>query len=376
MTIEDLRHATALASDPATPPETLAHIAGAHRELWPAVSEHPNAYPELIAWMQQQAGGAAGDGAQPSPDARPRTRTRTRARKTWVIIGAAAAALVLGGAAVAISFFVRGDDSGVAGTLALVEGVAPGEEFCFSFVDSQQRLESGSGILDLGTGDVDMTLAPFYADCGDPFYGAKKLRWLEPDVRGTATLQHGMTGTVAIVGDVSAGQLTAQLGEPAAGVWRDADRGLAYSVTGDQVLVAMDGEDPPASPPAQSDSLASHATAAQLVAALGQGEPLLLTLGTSESLARQPLLQSAPVTGYATAVTEEGAVLTMSIAFAHKSAADASANLEHIRKVVGSAPETFGQLSVSAASDPSVAVVSYPVKSEGDTRVFWELLSK
>lgn len=48
--------AAARLADPATPAAELAAIAAGHRALWPLIEQHPNAYPDLVDWMRQQAG--------------------------------------------------------------------------------------------------------------------------------------------------------------------------------------------------------------------------------------------------------------------------------------------------------------------------------
>lgn len=40
-----------LAADPSTTPEVLAQLAYQHPELHPLIAQHPNAYPELVAWI-------------------------------------------------------------------------------------------------------------------------------------------------------------------------------------------------------------------------------------------------------------------------------------------------------------------------------------
>ena len=42
-------------NNPSTPPERLAELAQQHPELGAAISAHPNAYPELQAWIAQYA---------------------------------------------------------------------------------------------------------------------------------------------------------------------------------------------------------------------------------------------------------------------------------------------------------------------------------
>lgn len=48
------QQAAAFAADPATSAEQLAHLAAQHRELWPQIAAHPNAYEGLVDWMRQQ----------------------------------------------------------------------------------------------------------------------------------------------------------------------------------------------------------------------------------------------------------------------------------------------------------------------------------
>ena len=42
-----------LAAEPSTDAQTLANLAQAEPELWPAIAAHPNAYPGLIHWMHE-----------------------------------------------------------------------------------------------------------------------------------------------------------------------------------------------------------------------------------------------------------------------------------------------------------------------------------
>jgi hypothetical protein len=46
---------TSLAADPSTDAQTLADLAHAEPDLWPAIAAHPNAYPGLIDWMHENA---------------------------------------------------------------------------------------------------------------------------------------------------------------------------------------------------------------------------------------------------------------------------------------------------------------------------------
>ena len=43
-------------SDPNIDPQALARLAETRRELWPAIYQHPNCYPELQQWISQQLG--------------------------------------------------------------------------------------------------------------------------------------------------------------------------------------------------------------------------------------------------------------------------------------------------------------------------------
>lgn len=58
--------AQAAVADPSTPAEQLGQIASQYRELWDAISNHPNVYPELLEWMRQQGFEAAG-AQEPAP---------------------------------------------------------------------------------------------------------------------------------------------------------------------------------------------------------------------------------------------------------------------------------------------------------------------
>ena len=62
----DPQRAAAQAVDPATSAEQLAGLAVQHRELWPQLAAHPNAYDGLVDWMRQQ-GFDPGAAAPPQP---------------------------------------------------------------------------------------------------------------------------------------------------------------------------------------------------------------------------------------------------------------------------------------------------------------------
>lgn len=51
----DRAEAQAALADPSTTPETLAEIAALHADLWPLVTAHPRAYPDLVAWIASQS---------------------------------------------------------------------------------------------------------------------------------------------------------------------------------------------------------------------------------------------------------------------------------------------------------------------------------
>ncbi|MGN8025467.1 vWA domain-containing protein [Microbacterium sp. 22242] len=52
---DDLDAARRALADPRTDPTTLAHITQAFPQLGPEAAAHPNAYPELVAWIEQYA---------------------------------------------------------------------------------------------------------------------------------------------------------------------------------------------------------------------------------------------------------------------------------------------------------------------------------
>jgi hypothetical protein len=111
---------TLLAADPSTDAQTLADLAHAEPELWPAIAAHPNAYPGLIDWMHEnglpeesldvgsatnsssaatntgQAAASVGPEAPFAPIAPIAPRLPTSRRLRIALIAAAAAVIVAG----------------------------------------------------------------------------------------------------------------------------------------------------------------------------------------------------------------------------------------------------------------------------------------
>ncbi|MDR0283411.1 MAG: discoidin domain-containing protein [Propionibacteriaceae bacterium] len=106
--------AAAALADPRTPGEDLALIAQTYPTLWISVASHPNAYPGLLAWLEQYGDAAvhqvvAARRAQPGATtiavpATPVARTRPARRRGLVLLILAAAALVT--AVVLVTVFV------------------------------------------------------------------------------------------------------------------------------------------------------------------------------------------------------------------------------------------------------------------------------
>lgn len=88
---QDANGAKTAVDNPATQPDVLAQIARDHPEWRGSVAAHPNAYPELVQWINDQAatGTAGSAAARPgSTSAAPRARTGSRGG-TRMLLGAA-----------------------------------------------------------------------------------------------------------------------------------------------------------------------------------------------------------------------------------------------------------------------------------------------
>lgn len=97
-----------------SPPEHLAAWAHSHPELRTEIAAHPNAYPELVAWIHEQAASPPGGG---------------RRRLGIAVAGATALAVIAGGIAGAV-VLLGGDDpdrsAGAGGTRGTVTSVGDG----------------------------------------------------------------------------------------------------------------------------------------------------------------------------------------------------------------------------------------------------------
>lgn len=97
-------------ADPATPAGTLMQIVSAHPELGWQAADHPNAYPDLVAWVQQYSPRTAPSTTETAHEQRNRARpedsgpgARTgQKKKRGLLIGAlvAIAVIVIGGGAI------------------------------------------------------------------------------------------------------------------------------------------------------------------------------------------------------------------------------------------------------------------------------------
>ena len=105
-------------TDPATDAVALAHIVQEHPHLGPLAAQHPNAYPELIQWIQQYsatataaagpaATAAAGPAATASPASAPASPSAPKKRPGALLISLiAVAALLIGSAGVTGAFAI------------------------------------------------------------------------------------------------------------------------------------------------------------------------------------------------------------------------------------------------------------------------------
>lgn len=89
-------------TDPATDAVTLAHIVQEHPQLGPLAAQHPNAYPELIRWIDQYSAAAAA-----APAAMPASAPASKKRPEVLLISLiAVAALLIGSAGVTGAFAI------------------------------------------------------------------------------------------------------------------------------------------------------------------------------------------------------------------------------------------------------------------------------
>lgn len=155
----DPQRAAAQAVDPATSAEQLAGLAVQHRELWPQLAAHPNAYDGLVDWMRQQ-GFDPGAAAPPQPVAPlsvapqpaapqfpqpvpPERSAAPTARRGWMIGGIAAALVIALVAIVAVLVFAPRGGGSLESRLALLE--IENEEGFWVTITDHERLRQALG---------------------------------------------------------------------------------------------------------------------------------------------------------------------------------------------------------------------------------------
>ncbi|KAM9861766.1 hypothetical protein ACI1US_02352 [Leucobacter sp. BZR 635] len=380
MYIENPHDAARLLADPTTPAETLAAIASSHRDFWTAVSLHPNAYPELIEWMRQQGFTSAPLPAHPTSAVHapaPRAQAKLqKSRKTWLLIGAAAVAVAVAATAVGVSLFLRPDKKELVDSLSLVRGIDPAEEFCFTAVDLKHQLGPTDPAVEAAAGEDKLGMSPFFADCGDPLYGLSFIDVLGGEATMLAQRGSKLDFSLAIDGDFSEAGLSNQLRQQPGGVWGDQAERFQYTLADGVVYANEAGSEPPGPPASRADSLAVHPAASQLMEALVEKEPFFVTVGKSHGLTAQPLMQDVAVTGFGSAVSEQDSVMTMTIAFAHETDADARTLADRLEGILERLSAGSSSPVFTVEHHGKVVLLNYPNPSTDLTQVFWALLAE
>lgn len=118
----------AIAADPRTDGATLAKLAESGPEFWSAVAAHPNAYPELLEWLQNTGDPATAAVLSKRAESHAETPSNRKRGNTWskgVLVGLGALAIVVLGSVIALAIhFVGGKGSG--GSTAEPESFALG----------------------------------------------------------------------------------------------------------------------------------------------------------------------------------------------------------------------------------------------------------
>ncbi|MCL2666553.1 MAG: hypothetical protein FWF02_02460 [Micrococcales bacterium] len=118
MDYSDPGYAAWAVQNPVTTAEALAYIAQAHPDLRDRVVTHPNAYPQLVAWVAAQSTSAARSQAPPPPASssqpfRPSAPQhpvaagpQKKKKKTGLVVGLVAGVAVVAGVVAGLGFFV------------------------------------------------------------------------------------------------------------------------------------------------------------------------------------------------------------------------------------------------------------------------------
>ena len=266
MQFADQQQAAALLRDPSTPADALGQIATAHRELWPAVARHPNAYPELIEWMRQQGFVVAESAVQSVPQSPPQVQSwavpgaqfaqqaqpmqpEPRKKRTGLIAVIAAVAAVAVAAAIAIPMLLSGG-GGNASARELLSRFPMSKDFSLSVIDLGRLGASIEAPLpkDGSPDEVNAWLKQVEAK------GDLVVKHLVPEDRDSLLLRLFITGggyarlytddelRLTLISRLSDETLHGILGEPERGAWEQEDFSVT-SVGGLVFLSGLGGED-------------------------------------------------------------------------------------------------------------------------------------
>jgi hypothetical protein len=352
----DPQHAAALAANPATSAEQLAALAVQHRELWPQIAAHPNAYEGLVDWMRQhgfdpaaapqQVAPAPQQPAYPSAQPTPgypadgysgqpgfgQPIQPAGKKKTGWIIGVIAAAVVVALIAVlAIVFWPKGGGS----VEALLAALETEDEYGVSVTD-YSRIEQAIGEKFPKNGDDDEIEEWFEAVYDDD----RILFWSEePDpfiILGAesgymANLNSMDSMLTALPGSASDKRIGELLDEEDDDLWYGAG---TYVARIDGVLYSSWDEDEiPSRKPDREDSVAADKEIMQVLQRLQKTGAYTYSasrLDGENTLGDEDAAESS-VMGSAFSATKDGVVSTR--VFAHESSDDAEENLDFIENL-------------------------------------------
>lgn len=269
MATYDMQTAAGLIAQPQTSAQELADIAAQHPYLRAAVRQHPNAYPELIAWIDQTEA-ATHETVQPR-----------RKRKGLVIGAIVAAAVLVGAIAVAIPVVIGGS-SGSALQRSLASLEAPDGDFTLELVDAERLEEALGDPLPVDGAEGEMLDWISDAISGDRPVATNALVWQSPYTYASSpkllslTFAAGgqvhlfdfeeLTWTRTFVDPVSAEQLDEAFGSAERGFWHDE----AFTLVQDDgaTYYSWTEGDLPRKRPEAAESLAADASVTQMLARL------------------------------------------------------------------------------------------------------------
>lgn len=375
MTAYDMQTAAGLIAQPQTPAQTLADIAAQHPYLRAAVRQHPNAYPELIAWIDQ----VEGTGGAPSGQARHRKPGR------GLVWGIGVAALAVVALALVLVFAPFGRGGGSAERLLAAVPMPVDPDYFNLLVLDHERLQEAMGepypfggsedeierwIALAGTGDEQrVSLGTFQARS-----------WSADDVTNRAShslilLDYEAYVTydyLSVYWGFTEEQLTDAYGPSDSGVW--GTEGLAVLTRHDDVTFSRTRPDLlPDRLPERSGSLASD------TAVLAALQALEASGGYSYTVMRDPRNQTrkwlafstdeeaAPIEATGFGLGTSGDAPHLTLVYAHGDDEAAEQNLPLIAQMIEQTAESYDQGQPQTRRSGSVVVVELDLAPQGQS---------